>query len=112
MASKHFKCIEHVIPAQHIRNYAQATAHTQEEELQLSIKQYIPHKKLDTASTSITLIATHANGFSRELYEPLLDDLFGLCNEHNLHIRSIWFADSVHQGASGLLNADKLGNER
>ncbi len=48
----------------------------------------------------------------QELYEPLWDDLFDRLRGKHIHINSIWIADVAHQGASGALNEEKLGNDR
>jgi hypothetical protein len=32
--------------------------------------------------------------------------------EFGFRIRSIWIADVAHQGMSGVLNEDRLGNDR
>lgn len=54
---------EHVIEGQHIREYAQATAHSNEEVLKLAVKQYIPKDNPNPKPGDITIIASHANGF-------------------------------------------------
>jgi len=46
-----------------------------------------------------------------ELYEPLWDDLLKQSKKHGFRIRSIWIADVAHQGASGVINETKLGND-
>lgn len=48
----------------------------------------------------------------QELYEPLWDDLFDRLLANGVYIRSIWIADAAHQGQSGVLNEEKLGNDR
>lgn len=48
---------------QHIREYPRATAHSQDEVLQLSVKQYIPKDNRNPKPGDITIIASHANGF-------------------------------------------------
>lgn len=58
-----FDIKEHVIDGQHIREYARATAHSQEEVLQLAVKQYIPKDNPHPKPGDITVIASHANGF-------------------------------------------------
>lgn len=54
---------EHVVEAQHIREYPHATAHSQEEVLYLAVKQYIPKDNPDPQPGDVTIIAAHANGF-------------------------------------------------
>ena len=48
----------------------------------------------------------------QELYEPLWDELYGRLKANGVHIQSIWIADVAHEGASGVLNEQKLGNDR
>lgn len=54
---------EHVVEAQHVREYPHATAHSQDEVLYLAVKQYIPKNNLNPQPGDITIIASHANGF-------------------------------------------------
>ena len=58
-----FEVRERVFDAQHIREYARATAHSQEEVLKVAVKQYIPKDNLNPLPGDITVIASHANGF-------------------------------------------------
>ncbi|KAK7549371.1 Alpha/beta hydrolase family-domain-containing protein [Phyllosticta citricarpa] len=111
MASYPFEIKEHVVPCQHIRAYARATAHEQEEELHLAVKQYIPLDNLTPQKGDVTIIAAHANGFAKELYEPMWEELYKRSKAEGFSIRSIWIADAAHQGASGVLNEKKLGND-
>ena len=48
----------------------------------------------------------------QELYEPMWDDLYKAMKERGQPIRSIWVADVAPQGVSGMLNEEKLGNDR
>lgn len=48
----------------------------------------------------------------QELYEPLWEDMLQLSEKAGFRIRSIWIADVSQQGQSGVLNEDKLGNDR
>ena len=61
--SSAFEIKEHVIDAQHIREYPRATADSQEEVLKLAVKQYTPKNNPNPQPGDLTLIATHANGF-------------------------------------------------
>lgn len=58
-----FSVQTHVISAQHIREYPGATLHSQEDDLKLHIKQYIPRNQPEIPSEAITIIGAHANGF-------------------------------------------------
>lgn len=112
MSSTYFQIDEHKLEASHIRGFPRATSTKQEEVLHLVIKQYTPLRNKSPQPGDITIIAAHANGFAKELYEPLWDDLLQRCEQHGFGIRGIWIADVVHQGWSGVLNEDKLGNDR
>lgn len=106
-----FRTIEHKVPAQHIREYPNATANSQEEVLYLSVKQYIPLDNPRPRPGDVTILAAHANGFPKELYEPLWDDLWKQSARHGWRIRSIWIADCVQSGQSYVLNEACLGND-
>jgi hypothetical protein len=67
MSALLFHVNEHIIPCQHIREYARATAVEQEDVLQLAVKQYIPLDNLDPKPGDITIIGAHANGFPKVL---------------------------------------------
>ncbi|KAK0742442.1 Alpha/beta hydrolase family-domain-containing protein [Apiosordaria backusii] len=111
-SSSSFLIKSHTIESQHIREYPHATAHSQEEPLLLAVKQYIPLSNLSPSPGDISIIAAHANGFPKELYEPLWEDLLHLLGQRGIKIRGIWIADVTHQGQSGILNEANLGNDR
>lgn len=112
MSSKHFRIDEHKLEASHIRGFPRSTSTKQEEVLHLAVKQYTPLNNTSPKPGDITIIAAHANGFPKELYEPLWDELLKRCQQNGFGIRGIWIADVVHQGMSSVLNEDKLGNDR
>lgn len=77
---------EHVVPGQHIREYARATANAQEEVLELAVKEYVPR---DTGGDGdVTIIGAHANGFPKVL------SLFALRSSSSAmglsHMRGPW----------------------
>ncbi|KAH8731125.1 Alpha/beta hydrolase family-domain-containing protein [Phaeosphaeriaceae sp. PMI808] len=111
MSSQFFRIDEHKVDGSHIRGYPRATATTQDEVLHLAVKQYTPINNSSPKPGDITIIAAHANGFPKELYEPLWDELLKTCKQYGFGIRGIWIADVVHQGWSSVLNEDKLGND-
>jgi hypothetical protein len=109
----YFNVLEHRVPCQHIRQYPRATSHSEEDELFLAVKQYVPRDTSPKHGTGITIVGCHANGFPKELYEPLWDALFEHTQKSTkTHILNIFIADVANQGQSGVWNADKLGNER
>ncbi|PGH12088.1 hypothetical protein AJ79_04487 [Helicocarpus griseus UAMH5409] len=111
MISGPFHVVEHVSPCQHIREYPRAIATEQEETLWLSVKQYVPIDNPNPKPGDITIIGAHANGFPKELYEPLWEELYARAKSHGFNIRSIWISDVAHQGHSGVLNENVLGND-
>ena len=113
MSTQYFRIQEYRVSCQHIREYPHATALTEEDELQLAVKRYIPLDNQEPKPGDLTIIATQACGFGKELYEPLWDELYHSTKKSDAYrIRSIWVADMVHQGESGLMNESKLGNDR
>ncbi|KAF2722630.1 hypothetical protein K431DRAFT_338003 [Polychaeton citri CBS 116435] len=111
MSASLFELHEHTIPTSHIREYPRATADDQEDVLQLAIKQYVPRDNNEPKTGDITIIGAHANGFPKELYEPLWDELHARLKAQGVSIRGIWIADVAWQGQSGILNEHKLGND-
>ncbi|KAK0709745.1 Alpha/beta hydrolase family-domain-containing protein [Lasiosphaeria miniovina] len=106
-----FDVREHVVEAQHIREYPHGTAHSQEDVLHLAVKQYIPRSNPDPQPGDVTIIASHANGFVKELYEPLWEDLVRALGQRGVRVRGIWIADVAWQGQSGIINDEHLGND-
>lgn len=111
MSPSFFRVQEHTIPCQYVREYPGATLEDQEDDLVLHVKQYIPMDQSHSQPGAVTIIGAHANGFPKELYEPLWDDLFRALTVQGQAIRGIWIADVAQQGMSGVLNEDKLGND-
>lgn len=77
----------------------------------MHVKQYTPLDNLEPREGDVTIIAAHANGFPKELYEPLWDGLHAKATASGFKIRNIWIADVAHQGMSSILNESKLGND-
>lgn len=111
MSENKFKRRDHQTPCQHIRGYLRATVN-EDDVLHLSVRQYTPLSNPSPGPNDITIIAAHANGFGKELYEPLWDDLHDHLSSVGIQIRQILIADIANQGDSGLLNREKLGNDR
>lgn len=65
MSSEFFRIDEHEVDASHIRGFPRATSTTQEEVLQLSLKQYTPLDNTKPKSGDLTIIAAHANAFPK-----------------------------------------------
>ncbi|RAL01017.1 putative toxin biosynthesis protein [Aspergillus ibericus CBS 121593] len=110
-SSSPFRVVEHIVECQHIREYPAATANEQEDVLNLVVKQYIPLDNPNPQPGDVTILAAHANGFPKELYEPLWEELHARSKANGFRIRSIWMADVAHQGESSVVNEDLLGND-
>ncbi|KAK4547457.1 hypothetical protein LTR36_001113 [Oleoguttula mirabilis] len=110
MSSTLFRVQEHTLASSHIREYPRATAEGQEDVLQLVVKQYSPRGTFN-AKNQVTIIGAHANAFPKELYEPLWDELYQRLKAKGIRISNIFIADVAHQGASGIVNEQKLGND-
>ena len=108
MSAQNFVVREHVSPCQHIREFPHGIKNG-DAVLHLAVKEYRPRNNLEPEAGSVTIIASHANGFAKECYEPLWDDLAKLAKKFK--IRAIWMADNAHQGESYARNAAKLGDD-
>lgn len=64
MGASIFEITEHVVPCQHIREYARATIQP-DGPLDLVIKQYTPKSNPDPQPGDVTIIATHGSGFPK-----------------------------------------------
>jgi hypothetical protein len=109
MSAKNFKVITHPIPGQHICEYLNSTAYSLEDVLRIEVKQYVPFGQ-GPQPEDMTIIAAHANGLWKALYEPLWDTILQNLRSSGLGIRGIWIADISTQGGSSVLN-EVLGNE-
>ncbi|KAH8726599.1 putative toxin biosynthesis protein [Phaeosphaeriaceae sp. PMI808] len=112
MSVSNFTVTEHRCPCSYIRQFPHGVK-DENDELQLAVKEYRPLNYLEAGEDSVTIIAAHANGFPKECYEPLWDDLLKTTTEaeHTVKIRAIWIADVAHQGESYSLNANKIGDD-
>ncbi|RAH66006.1 alpha/beta hydrolase [Aspergillus aculeatinus CBS 121060] len=106
-----FRVVEHTARCQNVRERLGAVKAGHENELKLAVKQYIPLDNPSPQEGDITIIGAHANGFPKELYEPLWDDIHEVLRSHKRRIRSIWIADVAHQGQSGILNEAIIGHD-
>ncbi|KAK3303056.1 Alpha/beta hydrolase family-domain-containing protein [Chaetomium strumarium] len=109
--SPYYRVVEHTVNCCHSREYATATVNGDADKPRLAVKQYIPLDNPNPQPGDVTIIAAHANGFPKELYEPLWDDLHKRTPQSGIRIRSIWIADMWNQGQSGVLNEKILGND-
>ena len=112
--SSDFDIHHHTIDGQHIRQYRQASAEPTVP-LKICINQYVPKCNRAPKPGDITIIATHAVGFTKELYEPYFSSLLAQSKTPSrdggpFRIRAIWIADIAHMGYSSTANAGNLGN--
>ncbi|RDA93536.1 hypothetical protein CP533_3970 [Ophiocordyceps camponoti-saundersi (nom. inval.)] len=112
MSSSLFRQLQHTVNAAHTREYPGATVGGDDDRPLLSVKQYVPLDNPDPQPGDVTIIGAHANGFSKELYEPLWDEIYQLLGQRGVRVRSVWIADMWNQGQSGVLNEKMLGNDR
>jgi hypothetical protein len=56
---------DHLVPGQHIREYARATSTSQTEVLKLAVKEYVPRDNIEPREGDVTVIGAHANGFPK-----------------------------------------------
>lgn len=107
-----YRVVQHTVDGHHSREYITATANGDTDRPRLAVKQYIPRDNPNPQPGDVTIIAAHANGFPKELYEPLWDDLHARLARGGVRIRSVWIADMWNQGQSGVLNEKILANDR
>ncbi|KAH7402718.1 Alpha/beta hydrolase family-domain-containing protein [Pyrenochaeta sp. MPI-SDFR-AT-0127] len=108
MSVSNFTVTEHTSPCSYVRQFPHG-AKSDGLALQLAVKEYRPKRRGGSNESSVTIVATHGNGFPKECFEPLWDDLLSAAN--GFDIGSIWVADMVNQGASYGLNAEELGDD-
>lgn len=83
MSSTIYQIKEHLVPCQHIRQYAHATLGSQEDVLHLAVKQYTPLDNLDPSPGDLTIIGAHANGFPKVRNTCLLSTCVVLFSSRN-----------------------------
>ncbi|KAJ3543092.1 hypothetical protein NM208_g3754 [Fusarium decemcellulare] len=109
--SSSYRVVQHTVNCCHTRDHVAATARGDADTPKLSVKQYIPINNPDPQPGDVTVIGAHANGFPKELYEPLWDEIYKRSAGAGIRIRSIWMADMWNQGQSGVINEKILGND-
>ncbi|KAK9460544.1 Alpha/beta hydrolase family-domain-containing protein [Lipomyces oligophaga] len=103
-----------VLEATYPRTYATSTQ-SNTDRLSIAVNRYKPtwtaaeYPEKDSRP-EITIVAAHANGFPKELYEPLFEDLVAWLASKRVVVRELVISDVVNQGESGVLNEAKLGN--
>ncbi|PWW76000.1 alpha/beta-hydrolase [Tuber magnatum] len=109
-----FHITPHVFTASHLRGFPRGTVSaTNPPQLKLAVNKYTPGSNAGRPEQpgDVTIIFCHANGIHKELYEPFFDHLLVEYEKSGLRIRSIWAPDAAHQGASGVLNEEVIGDD-
>ncbi|CRK41638.1 hypothetical protein BN1723_018843, partial [Verticillium longisporum] len=108
-----FTITEQTLPGAYIREFPHALSTSQESTLRLAVKIYTPKDNTSPQPGDVTLIAAHANGFPKELYEAMWADLHAEAAKANppFRIRQIIAVDAAWQNASAPLNEHLLGND-
>lgn len=86
-----------------------------------TVQRIVPVRDRDGADASddgesYTLLLTHANGFHKETWEPMLPHLIGALDRkqdsqgRRISIDEIWSLDTIGSGESGALNANTIGD--
>ena len=70
MSTHLFTIKKHTITSQHVREYPGATAHEDEEFLELVVTQYNPLSNPCPQDGDLTIIGAHANGFPKVRSHP------------------------------------------
>ncbi|KAL4948180.1 Alpha/beta hydrolase family-domain-containing protein [Aspergillus filifer] len=106
-----FTIEEHVIEAQHVREYPRATNPREAGALKLVLKKYTPTSNPNPSKNDLTIIGAHGSGYPKEMYEPIWEGVYRMLSQNDIRIRAIWIADAVNQNASGALNEGALGTD-
>nr|POF20048.1 abhydrolase domain-containing protein mpah [Quercus suber] len=109
VAMSQFNIFEHTVRTQHTRDRPAGSERGRDNDLRLHVKQYIPKTNTHAGPGDVTIIGAHANGFPKELYEPLWDELLQCLGAKGRRIKGIWIADIASQGQSGVINESLLG---
>lgn len=94
---------------QEAERIAQTLADSGQPQLWGSIQRIVPDS-IQKKGKPITLFLSHANGFHKEIYEPMLETLLNELesNGSGVFIEEIWSLDTFNSGDAGLLNRDTL----
>ncbi|KAG6812160.1 hypothetical protein H0H92_004091 [Tricholoma furcatifolium] len=71
------------------------------------VNRYVRNGLNESRANGVTLFFAHANGFPKEIWEPVLNDL--LTSSAAPFIDEVWAWESVQHGDACLLNGDKNG---
>ena len=111
MSNPKFAVKPHSIEGQHVREYSRGLANGWATP-RIQVKQYVPVSNPHPLPRNVTIVAAGVNGFIKEFYEPLFEDLSTELEQHGLQIRSIWIVDMYVLGSSAIENGTARGNDR
>jgi len=70
---------------------------------------WAPSSKSVDDPTALTLIFAHGTGFHKEIWLPIIEDLYTLAENHgSLRIREVWSIDAPNHGDAAVLNEKDL----
>ncbi|BGP40437.1 hypothetical protein JCM10449v2_004399 [Rhodotorula kratochvilovae] len=83
-----------------------------QEQLVTVANRYRPATRREGSGPGLTLVFSHANGFYKEVWEPMLATLLDRLevNGRSLPVDEVWGVDCVNQGDAGVLNGEVLGD--
>lgn len=89
---------------------AQTLAESGQPQLWGCVERIIPtnQKPKGKHAIPITLFLSHANGFHKEIYEPMLESLLNELEGSDVIVEEIWSLDTFNSGHAGILNRDTL----
>ncbi|KAK9246752.1 alpha/beta-hydrolase [Lipomyces tetrasporus] len=98
-----FNIERRIFPAVQPRLDRRAVQHA-DDRLEIVGKIYTPKSNTNPQKGDVTIVAAHANGLGKELYEPLFVALLYYSVHARFRIRYILITDIVNQGESGVRN--------
>ncbi|OAG04142.1 uncharacterized protein CC84DRAFT_1261131 [Paraphaeosphaeria sporulosa] len=108
MSTEKFVVTEQWSPTQLIREYPHALTRN-DADLFLAVRESRSRNSTAPSENAVTIIASYGNGFPKECYEALWDEI--LDSSKGDEARSIWMAEYALQGKSYARNADVLGDD-
>lgn len=94
---------------QEAERIAQTLADSGQPQLWGCIQRIVPETTQKKNGKPITLFLSHANGFHKEIYEPMLEFLLAELKSSDVFVEEIWSLDTFNSGDAALLNRDELG---
>ncbi|KAK9450481.1 alpha/beta-hydrolase [Limtongia smithiae] len=99
-----------VLPGVSPRTSPRAVRNPETDRLDIVAKRYTPKSNPSPRAGDVTIVAAHANGFPKELYEPFFVALLHDLEQASVRVRYIFISDIANEGESGIVNESKLGD--